>query len=207
MTHTSSAAHTTQSATSATGAAPTSISIGLRSVHLVRAAFSFIWVALVLSTSSSLVGADELTVTAGALLISYPLWDVLATLGERRFTGAGSANPVSTANLALGGAATVAMTVAVFTTLGSTFLVFGIWALLSGALQLAVALRRRHTVGAQWPMIISGALSVLAGASIAAMATSDTSGLGTMAGYSAFGAFWFLVSALALTIRDRRVVR
>jgi hypothetical protein len=56
-------------------------------------------------------------------------------------------------------------------------------------------------------MIVSGALSVLAGVSIAAMTTSDTGGLDTVAGYSAFGAFWFLVSAVALTVRGRRAVR
>jgi hypothetical protein len=53
-------------------------------------------------------------------------------------------------------------------------------------------------------MIISGGLSVLAGASFAAMSGSAGSGLSTIGGYSAFGAFWFLVSAIALTPRARR---
>jgi len=95
----------------------------------------------------------------------------------------------------------------VFSTIGTTLLVFGVWALLSGAIQLAVAIRRRHTVGAQWPMVISGGLSVLAGISFAAMSASSTSDLSSIAGYSAFGAFWFLVSAIALTIRGRRATR
>jgi uncharacterized membrane protein HdeD (DUF308 family) len=85
--------------------------------------------------------------------------------------------------------------------------VFGIWALLSGAIQLVVAIRRRRTVGTQWPMVISGGLSVLAGASFAAMSASATSSLSTVAGYSAFGAFWFLVSAIALSIRTRHEKR
>ena len=99
----------------------------------------------------------------------------------------------------IGPLATIAMLLAVFTTIGTTLLVFGIWALLSGAIQLTVAVRRRRAVGAQWPMMISGGLSVLAGASFAAMSASDTSGLSALAGYSAFGAFWFLVSALVLS--------
>jgi hypothetical protein len=56
-------------------------------------------------------------------------------------------------------------------------------------------------------MIISGAQSVLAGAAFTAMSASATSGLSTVAGYSAFGAFWFLVSVITLTIRGRRVQR
>ncbi|MFI1481216.1 hypothetical protein [Streptomyces sp. NPDC020747] len=53
-------------------------------------------------------------------------------------------------------------------------------------------------------MVISGGLSVLAGTSFATMSASATSGLSTLAGYSAFGAFWFLVSAITLNIRSRR---
>jgi uncharacterized membrane protein HdeD (DUF308 family) len=184
--------------------------LGLRSVYLIRAAFSLIWVALVATTSSSLVSTDTPTVIAAVLLTIYPLWDAIATLLERRLAGAGAgaaaaaANRVGTVNVALGLAATVGMLVAVFSTVGKTLLVFGVWALLAGAVQLVVAVRRRRSVGAQWPMIISGGLSVLAGVTFAAMSTSATSGLSTVAGYSAFGAFWFLVSAIALTVRSRR---
>ena len=182
----------------------TTTSSGLRSLHLIRVVFSVIWVALVFATSASLMSKDKPTAVAAALLVVYPLWDVIATLLERRMVGAGSTNRVTTGNTALGLAAAIGMIVAVFSTIGTTLLVFGIWALLSGAIQLAVAISRLGTVGAQWPMIISGGLSVLAGATFAAMSGSATSKLSTLAGYSAFGAFWFLVSAVALTVRGRR---
>jgi uncharacterized membrane protein HdeD (DUF308 family) len=146
-------------------------------------------------------------VIAAVLLIVYPLWDALATLIERRLAGTGSTHRVSTINMGLGLAATTGMIIAVFSTIGTTLLVFGIWALLSGALQLVVAIQRRRTVGAQWPMVISGGQSVLAGATIAATSASATSSLSTVAGYSAFGAFWFLVSVSALSIRSRREER
>ncbi|WP_406442789.1 hypothetical protein OHB00_41320 [Streptomyces sp. NBC_00631] len=191
---------TVTSTPSATAAATSS---GLRSLHLIRVAFSLIWVALVFTTSASLVSTDEPTVIAAVLLVVYPLWDAIATLIERRLTGTGSTNTVSTVNMGLGLAATAGMIVAAFSTIGRALLVFGVWALLSGALQLVVALRRRRTVGAQWPMAISGGQSVLAGATIAAMSASATSNLSTVAGYSAFGAFWFLVSVIALSIRGR----
>ncbi|MGW4825359.1 DUF308 domain-containing protein [Streptomyces sp. NPDC004227] len=180
---------------------------GLRSLYLIRVAFSLIWVALVVTTSASLVSTDRPTVIAALLLVIYPLWDVTATLLERRMAGTGSTDRVGTTNVALGLATAAGMIIAVFSTIGTALLVFGIWALLSGAIQLVVAIRRRRTVGAQWPMVISGGLSVLAGASIAAMSASATSSLSTVAGYSAFGAFWFLVSVIALSIRSRREKR
>ncbi|AUA16589.1 hypothetical protein CFP59_08780 [Streptomyces malaysiensis subsp. malaysiensis] len=134
----------------------------------------------------------------------FGMWDVIATLLERRMAGNGTPNRVSTVNMALGLATTAGMIIAAFSTIGKALLVFGVWALLSGAIQLAVAIRRRRTVGGQWPMVISGGQSVLAGATVAATSASATSSLSTVAGYSAFGAFWFLVSVIALSIRSRR---
>jgi uncharacterized membrane protein HdeD (DUF308 family) len=192
--------------TSSTTTTSTTLS-GLRSLYLIRVAFSLIWVALVVTTSASLVSTDKPTVIAAVLLVIYPLWDVIATLLEPRMTGTGPTERFATTNMALGLATTAGMIIAVFSTIGTALLVFGIWALLSGAIQLVVAIRRRRTVGAQWPMAISGGLSVLAGASFAAMSASATSSLSTVAGYSAFGALWFLVSVIALSIRSRREKR
>jgi len=177
---------------------------GLRSLYLIRVVFSLTWVILVLTTCASLKSKDTPTAIAAVLLTIYPLWDAVATLLERRLAGPGSTSRISAVNIGLGLAATIGMVIAAFSTIGSALLVFGIWALLSGALQLTVAIRRWRTVGAQWPMVISGGLSVFAGASFAIMSGSKTSGLSTVAGYSAFGAFWFLVSVITLSLRARR---
>jgi uncharacterized membrane protein HdeD (DUF308 family) len=197
-------AETTTSATAHEAGTTTS---GLRRLYLIRAVFSIVWVALIFATTSSLVSADKPSAIAAVLLVVYPLWDAVATLLERRLTGASAVDRIRTINVILGIVATVAMIVAVFTTIGSALLVFGIWALLSGALQLTVAIRRRRALGAQWPMIISGGLSVVAGASFAIMSASSSSGLSGIAGYSAFGAFWFVVAFVALTVRSRRAAR
>ncbi|MFE5023549.1 DUF308 domain-containing protein [Streptomyces sp. NPDC056656] len=197
----------TQTTVNSSTTTTTTTSSGLRSLYLIRVAFSLIWVALVIATSASLVSADKPTVIAAVLLVIYPLWDVIATLLERRMAGTGSTDRLGTTNMALGLAATAGMITAVFSTVGTALLVFGIWALISGAIQLVVAIRRRRTVGAQWPMVISGGLSVLAGASFAAMSASATSSLSSVAGYSAFGALWFLVSVIALSVRSRREKR
>lgn len=185
----------------ATAATPS----GLRSLYLIRVVFSLIWVALLFTTSKSLKSPDDPTAIAAILLVIYPLWDAVATLLERHL--AGTTSRVSTVNIALGLAATIGMIIAVLSTIGTALLAFGVWALLSGAIQLFVAIRRWRNPGAQWPMIISGGLSVLAGASFAAMSGSATSGLSAIGGYSAFGAFWFLVAAIALTLGTRRARR
>ena len=177
---------------------------GLRAISLIRAGFSVVWVALVVLTAHGLVAADRPTAIAAVLLVAYPLWDVAATVLARRLSGAGALDRVGVVNVALGAAAAIATGVAVLATVGTALLVFGVWALLSGAIQVVVAVRRRRSVGAQWPLIVSGAQSVLAGAAIAAMSASPTSGLSFLAGYSAFGAFWFVVSAIVLSVRIRR---
>jgi Short repeat of unknown function (DUF308) len=190
--------------TAVTPATTAATPAGLRSLYLIRVVFSLIWVVLLFATSASLKSKDAPTAVAAVLLVIYPLWDAIATLLERHLAGPGSTSRDSAVNIALGLAATVGMIVAVLSTIGTALLAFGVWALLSGAIQLVTAIRRRRAVGAQWPMIISGGLSVLAGASFAAMSGSAGSGLSTVGGYSAFGAFWFLVAAIALTLRARR---
>lgn len=191
----------------ATATPTTSTPSGLRPLYLIRVVFSLIWVTLVFTTSASLKSPDAPTVIAAALLVIYPLWDAIATLLERRLAGNGSTSRIGAINVALGLAATIGMIIAVFSTIGHALLVFGVWAFLSGAIQLVTAIRRQRTVGARWPMIISGGLSVIAGIAFASMSGSATSGLSTPAGYSAFGAFWFLVSAIALGLRTRRAKR
>jgi hypothetical protein len=172
---------------------------GLRRLYLIRVAFSVVWVLLVLATSRSLTSGEAPTAVAAALLIAYPLWDAIATVFELRVTGNGRAlDRVRIGNVALSLAAAAAMLIAVFSTIEATLIVFGVWALVSGAIQLALAIRRRRTVGAQWPMMLSGGLSVLAGIFFAATAGSASSGLSSVAGYSAVGALWFIVAVLAL---------
>ena len=83
--------------------------------------------------------------------------------------------------------------------------VFGIWAGFAGIFQLATAVGRWKTSGAQWAMILSGAQSALAGAFMIKMAQgSEPVGIANIAPYAAFGAFYFAVSAIVLTIADAR---
>ena len=73
--------------------------------------------------------------------------------------------------------------------------------ILSGLLQLYTGVRRWRHYGAQWAMILSGAQSTLAGGFMISRS------LGTAAPtildivpYAAFGAFYFLLSAIWLAV-------
>jgi len=83
--------------------------------------------------------------------------------------------------------------------------IFGIWAVLSGLFQLLTGVRRWKSYGAQWAMILSGAQSGLAGAHMLSKAAGSTPvSIADVAPYAAFGAFYFLISAVSLTISGAR---
>lgn len=189
----------TQSTLAPVAASNASNRSALRSLYLIRIVFSVIWVVLVFTTSHSLKSGDAPSTIAAVLLVVYPLWDAVATVLELRTTGkSGSLDRVRVVNVALSIVAAIAMLIAVFSTIKAALIVFGTWALVSGAIQLALAIRRRRAVGAQWPMMLSGGISVLAGIQFAATSGASSAGLSHVAAYSAFGAFWFLVAVIAL---------
>jgi uncharacterized membrane protein HdeD (DUF308 family) len=83
--------------------------------------------------------------------------------------------------------------------------VFGVWAVLSGLLQLATAARRWKRFGAQWAMILSGAQSALAGVFFVVQAHAAVPpAIVKVAGYAGVGALYFLVSALWLSAGQLR---
>ena len=86
--------------------------------------------------------------------------------------------------------------------------VFGLWAILSGLLQLYTGFRRWRSYGAQWTMILSGAQSALAGGFMIHQSLGTVPpGILDVAPYAAFGAFYFLVSAVWLTVSAYRHAR
>jgi uncharacterized membrane protein HdeD (DUF308 family) len=167
----------------------------LRNLYFTRAIFSFIWVGL------AFTAAKASPFLSTALLIVYPAWDALANLLDVRMTGGAHANRTQVLNIWISGL--VAVTVAVAPAFGFqlTLLVFGIWAILSGLMQLATAIRRRKNNRGQWVMMLSGAQSVLAGAFFVSRQGSAAPAAETIAGYAAVGAIYFLISGLILQLR------
>jgi hypothetical protein len=67
---------------------------------------------------------------------------------------------------------------------------FAAWAIISGAIQLAVGAGRLGQLDGQWPMIISGAGSIIAATTFIDYNRSPASALHALAQYSIGGAIW-----------------
>jgi uncharacterized membrane protein HdeD (DUF308 family) len=101
--------------------------------------------------------------------------------------------------------AAVALGIAAGGDKGDVLAVFGVWAVVTGALQLAVAIRRRATLGGQWPLLLAGAGSTLFGIAFLVMSGADDPTLRMIAAYAAGGGVEFAIQAWLLT-RSHRVV-
>lgn len=100
---------------------------------------------------------------------------------------------------------TIAVAIALTSSMNTVLGVFGIWAALSGLLQLSTGVRRWKAAGGRWPMVISGIQSTVAGASFLVQAGStEVPRLSAIAPYAGFGAFYFLLSAVVLTVGHAR---
>ena len=174
---------------------------GLTPYYFLRAGVAAVWV-----VAAFTIGAAN-PAAAGVLLVLYPAWDALANAWDARANGGFRANGSQTLNVIISAIVAVAVAVAAALRIDMHLVLglFGAWAILSGVLQLITGVRRWRTYGAQWAMILSGAQSALAGAFFITQATGPMApSITTIAPYAAFGAFYFLVSAIALTIKNRR---
>ncbi|MGV9803632.1 DUF308 domain-containing protein [Mycobacterium sp. NPDC003449] len=171
----------------------------LRSYYTLRGVISLVWVAAALTVG------PMAPMVAGVLLLIYPAWDALANMIDARRNGGLRHNPTQTFNLVVSSLTTVAVAFALAASMNAVLGVFGVWAALSGLLQLATAVRRWKGAGAQWVMIVSGAQSAAAGAMFLKQAGApETPSVADIAPYAAFGAFYFLVSAIWLTVAAAR---
>jgi uncharacterized membrane protein HdeD (DUF308 family) len=170
----------------------------LRAYYFTRAGVSIAWVAAAVTVGTTV------PLIAAALLLGYPAWDAIANIADARRSGGLIANPTQALNAAISVVTTIAVLFALGQSLHAVLAVFGVWAILSGVLQFATAVRRRET-GAQWAMILSGVQSMLAGGFFISLAAgTGNPGIKAIAPYAAFGAFYFLVAAVWLTVRLAR---
>lgn len=171
----------------------------LRNHYLTRAAVSAIWI-----TAAVTVARDNHQI-AGFLLIAYPAWDAVANYFDAETNGGLQRNPTQTLNLVISAITVGAVAIALEFSINAVIGVFAVWAVLSGLLQLATAVRRWKTYGAQWVMVLSGAQSALAGAFMATVAIgAHEPNITAIAPYAGFGAFYFLLSAIWLTVSNAR---
>lgn len=167
--------------------------------YLVRATVAAVWVAAAVA-----IGGSNAAIAA-LLLVSYPAWDALANWFDARGSGGLGRNLAQAFNIAVSLIAAIAVAVALQLSMNVVLAVFGIWAIAAGLAQLITGVRRWRTFGAQWAMILSGAQSMLAGVFFvtqAGLARIPT--IVDVAPYVAFGAFYFLVSAVLLIFANRQ---
>lgn len=171
----------------------------LKNYYYLRTLFSLIWVAAAFT-----VGRHSPT-SAALLLIIYPAWDALANYIDSQKSGGFGKNRMQAINILVSTFTTAAVILSLRESMNAVIAVFGGWAILSGLLQLGAAAQRWKNNNAQWSMVLSGAQSMLAGAFFVFQSQLPVPpSVINIAGYAAFGAFYFLVSALSLTVMTRK---
>ena len=171
----------------------------LKTYYYLRFAASAIWVAL------ALTAAKAVPPLAAAMLVAYPAWDALANYLDASRSGGLGRNKSQMLNFVVSVVTAVAVAATLPHGMHAVLQIFGVWAVLSGLFQLITGVRRWKTYGAQWAMILSGAQSGLAGAFMLSKAAGPAPvSIADIAPYAAFGAFYFLISAVSLTISDAR---
>ncbi|WP_033344016.1 hypothetical protein [Catenuloplanes japonicus] len=164
---------------------------GLRRLYFVRFGFAIVWAVLTMAV------AAELNPFAVALFVLYPLFDVGAAVYDLRASRTTSSPVLLYVNIAISTLTAIGLGVGALSGVPAMLRVWGAWAIIAGAVQLAVAIPRRK-MGGQWPMILSGGISVLAGTSFVLSAAAENPALGQAAGYAIPGAIFFLISAIRL---------
>ena len=171
----------------------------LKTYYYLRFAVSAVWVALAFTIGRSVPPV------AAVMLVAYPAWDAIANYLDASRSGGLAKNKSQMLNFVVSIGTAVAVASTVGNGMHDVLKVFGFWASLSGLFQLATGVRRWKSYGAQWAMILSGAQSALAGVFMLKQAAgAEPVSIANIAPYAAFGAFYFLVSAVSLTVSDAR---
>jgi uncharacterized membrane protein HdeD (DUF308 family) len=170
----------------------------LRGLYVIRFAVAVVWAVLLFLTAGH--AGPALTL----LLIVYPLVDAAAVVVQLRSEGRGNApRPAEWINVALSVLAGIALGVTSGISTGAVLVAWGLWAALSGILQLVTAILRRHS-GGQVPLIVSGAISIVAGVAFLAQGIQGAGTATQVGGYAILGGIFFLISAIRLSLLLRR---
>ena len=175
------------------GTASAGRATALRRLYLVRFGSAMVWTILLFLTASN---GSPLT---AVLLVLYPVFDVAAAVVDVRSQRVGASRSAVglVVNITVSTLAALGLAVALTSGIPAVLRVWGAWALLAGVLQLVVAVGRRR-LGGQWALIISGALSMVAGTTFVVQSFAPGASVVAVAGYALLGGVFFLVSALRL---------
>lgn len=172
-------------------------------LYLIRGVLAVVWA---LAFAGVQGDHEDLGAGAIALLVVYPLIDAVSSLIDYRATPDGAERQVTAFNGALSTLAAIALCLAGAGSLSAAFHVFGVWAVISGAAQVIVGVRRRGPeLGKQWPTLISGGLSFLVGITYNIQAAGDHPTLEVLSVYATGGGVWFILQALLLGWKSRQL--
>ncbi|MDX3094920.1 DUF308 domain-containing protein [Streptomyces sp. ME01-24h] len=171
----------------------------LQRLYLSRGILAVVWAVV-------FAGAhDTLDATAITLLVIYPLIDAVSSVIDHRALPDGSERRVTTFNAVLSTLAAIAVGIAGAGSFAAVLSVFGAWAVLSGASQVVVGLRRRGPeLGKQWPMLIAGGLSFLVGIFYIVQAAGEDPSLDVLSTYATGGGVFFIAQAILLAWKARQ---
>lgn len=165
----------------------------LRNLYFTRTVVQLAWAAAVIGS------AAKNPTLAATLLILYPLWDVACTLYDLQNTAGSDSVKTQYLNVAAGIITAVGVGLTAYSHPQYAVAIFGGWAFAAGILQLAVGILRRRSLGGQWPMILSGAQSLIAGVAFVLGGLSGKLQFKDLGGYAVFGAVYFLIAGILLS--------
>jgi uncharacterized membrane protein HdeD (DUF308 family) len=171
-------------------------------LFLARGLVAIAWGAVFMAATHSVTAG--VTAGAGVLLVLYPLIDVVGSVIDAR-SQQGSARQLLLADATVSTVAAVALGVAATGSVANVLAVFGIWAAITGAAQLVVALRRRALLGKQWPMLLAGGLSIVAGVAYLILSAGADPKLRPLVIYTVTGGVEFVIQAWLLARRRRHM--
>lgn len=172
----------------------------LRGLYFVRFAFAILWVGVIFATVASATAPDVLLTV---LLIIYPAFDAGAVAWQLRANPDTHRSRTSEwVNVVVSTAVAIALGITSSSSIDAAVAVWGAWAIVAGIPQLITAIRNRRS-GGQIAQMLSGGISVIAGAGFLMQGIRGNGEMTGPAGYAAVGAIFFLVSAIHLSARLR----
>ncbi|WP_334122847.1 DUF308 domain-containing protein [Glutamicibacter sp.] len=178
-----------------------SYSLKLRNLYFTRFAFAVLWVGLMFATATKHV---EPTALLTVLLVLYPLFDAGAVLWQIRANPEKNRAKMSELlSIVVSILVAIALGISSSISLAAVLTVWGVWAIIAGIPQLITAIRNR-AAGGQVAQMLSGGISVFAGAGFLTQGIAGQTMMTGPAGYALLGAIFFLISAIRLSLKLRK---
>lgn len=172
----------------------------LRNLYFIRFTFAIIWVGVMFTTTAKAVEPNALLTV---LLVIYPAFDAGAVLWQLR-ANTGRAKVSEWISIVVSILIAIALGISSSLSLSAALAVWGIWAIVAGIPQLVTAIRNRKA-GGQIAQMLSGGISVFAGSGFLLQGIAGKTMTTGPAGYAMLGAIFFLISAIRLSVKLRKV--